>query len=194
MPKAHIILLPGAWHDPSSMSGVSSSLQLLGYTVHALQMPAVGSSNPPKDLSEDIAALQAMVDKAIGDSNDVFVICHSWGGMVAGSALMGYSKTERARSGKEGGVVRVGYLAAFMVSQGVSLKDAVGGEWPDWFNVQVILFTSPSGYLFARSVQGIAVNASDRAILFTPTIEQSFTMTSPKTSKSAGSRHCIPKP
>lgn len=143
MSKPHIVLVPGAWHDPSSMASVTSLLTRAGYTVHARQMPAVGSSNPPKDLSEDVAALRAMVDDALATGADVVVICHSWGGMVTGSALTGYSKSARERNGQKGGVVRVGYLAAFMVPVGMSLKDAIGGTWPVWFDEQVTFFLLP---------------------------------------------------
>ncbi|KAF2826260.1 alpha/beta-hydrolase [Ophiobolus disseminans] len=136
MSKPHIVVVPGAWHDPSSMASVTSKLESVGYTIYARKMPGVGASTPPKDLSEDVAALRAMVDKALATGSDVVVICHSWGGMVTGSALIGYSKHEREKHGKKGGVVKVGYLAAFMVPVGVSLKDAIGGTWPAWFDVQ----------------------------------------------------------
>jgi pimeloyl-ACP methyl ester carboxylesterase len=100
-------------------------------------MPAVGSSDPPTDLSTDIAALRSTVEEAIGTRNDVVVICHSWGGMVTGSGLTGLSKQEREAEGKKGGVVRVGYMAAFIVDEGVCLMDVIGGKDPSWFDVKV---------------------------------------------------------
>lgn len=141
MPKPHIVLVPGAWHLPACMAPVTSKLSDLGYTIHSRRMPAVGNPNPPKDLSEDIAAVDSMVNEAIGsDGNDVIVICHSWGGIVTGSALKGLSKTEREAQGKKGGVVRTGYVAAFIVGEGVCLLDCTRGV-PAWSSVEVRLAT-----------------------------------------------------
>jgi hypothetical protein len=137
MSKLQIVLVPGAWHAPFYMDTLVSKIQSLGYTVHARQMPAVGSSDPPTDLSTDIAALRSTVEEAIGTRNDVVVICHSWGGMVTGSGLTGLSKQEREVEGKKGGVVRVGYMAAFIVDEGVCLMDVIGGKDPSWFDVKV---------------------------------------------------------
>ncbi|KAH7554706.1 Alpha/beta hydrolase fold-1 [Bipolaris maydis] len=136
MSKPQIVIVPGAWHAPFYMATVVSNLESLGYTIHAQQMPAVGSSNPPSDLSTDVAALNSMVEKAIDAGNDVVVICHSWGGMVTGSGLMGLSKAEREQKGKKGGVIRTGYMTAFIVDIGVSMMDAAGGKPAPWFGIQ----------------------------------------------------------
>jgi hypothetical protein len=138
MSKPHLVVVPGAWHLPYHMSAVTSRLTELGYTIHARQMPAVGNPNPPKDLFDDIAAMDAMVQEAIGpDGNDVVVICHSWGGIVTGSGLKGLSKKEREEQGKKGGVVRTGYIAAFIFDEGFSLLDGTGGTEPGWSTVEV---------------------------------------------------------
>lgn len=136
MSKPHIVLVPGAWHSPDAFATVSSKLQGHGYTIHARQLPAVGNKNPPADLSEDIAVVQSLVEDAIGDGNDVIVIPHSWGGIITGSALDKYNKKEREATGKKGGVVRVAYIAAFILPEGTCLLDAIPGI-PDWWDVKV---------------------------------------------------------
>lgn len=143
MSKPHIVLVTGAWHLPACMSPVTSKLTALGYTIHARQMPAIGNPSPPKDLSEDIAAVDDMVTEAIGSGgNDVIVICHSWGGIITGSALKGLSKKEREAQGKKGGVVRTGYVAAFMMGEGSCLLDGTGGREPPWSSVEVCQHSS----------------------------------------------------
>jgi pimeloyl-ACP methyl ester carboxylesterase len=106
---------------PSSFEPTTKRLQAAGYTVHVELMPSTGSADPPKDLSADVTALHTLMDTAIGESNDVVVICHSWGSIVMSSAFEGRSASERAAKGLKGGVVRVGYLAALMTPRGVSL-------------------------------------------------------------------------
>ena len=154
MSKPQIILVPGAWHAPFCMASLSSKLESLGYTVHARQLPGVGSTNPPKDLSEDVAALRSLVDEAIGTDNDVVVICHSWGGIVTGSALVGYSQQAREKEGKKGGVIRAGYMAAFMAPEGKCLIDMIGGTYPPWFDVQVCRDFFTKSHLSAKRTAG----------------------------------------
>ncbi|KAF1844641.1 uncharacterized protein K460DRAFT_250316, partial [Cucurbitaria berberidis CBS 394.84] len=113
---------------------ITSKLQDAGYTVHSRQLPAVGNPKPCSDLSEDIAAVRSLVEEAISEGNDVVVVPHSWAGVVAGSALEGLGKKEREAAGKKGGVVRAAYIAAFILPEGVSLKDTLPGI-PDWWDI-----------------------------------------------------------
>jgi hypothetical protein len=137
MTKPELVILPGAWHTPSWMSALISKLQSLGYTTHTTQLPSVGNPNPPQDLSEDIAVVRSLVERVIGLGNDVVVFPHSWAGIVASSALVGLGKKEREAEGLKGGVVRTAYMASFILPQGVSLVDAIGGELPPWCEVRV---------------------------------------------------------
>ena len=135
--KPQIVLTAGAWHTPASFTTLISKLEDAGYTVHTEKLPSVGNSTPPQDLSEDIAALQGLVTKAIGDGNDVVVVPHSWSGIVASSGLVGYGKKQREEAGKKGGVVKGAYMCAFLVPEGVSLMDAIQHQIPAWWTVEV---------------------------------------------------------
>lgn len=136
MAKPQLVFVSGAWHVPAHFEPLTSKLSALGYTCHVKQMPAVGSSNPPKDLSEDIAFVRAAVEKAIGDDeNDIVVICHSWGGIITGSALTDLGKVARKKKGKKHGVLRTGYIAAFMVPEQTSLGEKSGEN--NWTKAEV---------------------------------------------------------
>jgi hypothetical protein len=65
-----------------------------------------------------------------------------------GGALVGLSKTEREKEGKKGGVVKLGYLCAFIPPEGVSLVVALGGQDdPEWdVKVCPALLRSPHLY------------------------------------------------
>ena len=105
--------------------------------MHTRQLPSVGNDNPPEDLSEDIAALQELVTKAIGGGNDVVVVPHSWAGLVAGSGLAGFGKKQREAKGQKGGVIKGAYMCSFIVPEGASLMDSVQGKMPDWWSIEV---------------------------------------------------------
>lgn len=138
--KPHIVFFHGAWHSPIYFAKITALLQDQLYVVHAQQLPAVGvppSWSPQKDMNQTITAARALVDYAIADGNAVVVICHSWGGTVASSALVGYSKKERGEKGLKGGVVKVGYMCAFMIDEGISLNGVVGPNKASWHDVDV---------------------------------------------------------
>ncbi|EUC36262.1 hypothetical protein COCVIDRAFT_41677 [Bipolaris victoriae FI3] len=121
MTKPHIVLVPGAAHTPACMVPLMEKLQALGYTTHCQQMASVGNPNPPSDLSEDIGVLRRTVEEAIGKGNDVIVAPHSWGGVVTGTGLKGLSKEEREAQGLKGGVVRIAFMASFVLPEGRTL-------------------------------------------------------------------------
>ncbi|KAF2183819.1 alpha/beta-hydrolase [Zopfia rhizophila CBS 207.26] len=138
MPKPTIVAIPGAWHSPAAFETVTKKLEALGYTVLSRQMPSVGSDPPPEDLSDDVAAVRDLVLKAIGDSNDVVVVPHSWSGIVAGSALVGLGKKQREANGEKGGVIRTAFMCSFVVPEGVSLMDVINHEIPGWWDIKVL--------------------------------------------------------
>jgi pimeloyl-ACP methyl ester carboxylesterase len=160
MSKPQLVLIPGAWHTPEAFSIIIPKLESHGYTVHTRQLPAVDPSpvDPPTDLTKDVAAVRELVNKAIGDGNDVVVVAHSWAGLVAGCALTGVGKREREAKGEKGGVVRTAYISSFLAPIGVGLMDALQGNIPDWWyvdvsapssldtNVRIQLLKSPTGH------------------------------------------------
>jgi hypothetical protein len=139
MTKPQLVLIPGAWHTPEAFSLIIPKLQSHDYSIHTRQLPAVDPSptDPPTDLTKDVAAVRELVIKAIGDGNDVVVVPHSWAGVVAGSALSGLGKVEREAKGEKGGVVRIAFMCSFIAPIGVGLLDAVEGQLPDWWYADV---------------------------------------------------------
>lgn len=137
MSKPQLVLIPGAWHTPEAFSVLIPKLEAHGYTVHTTQLPSVDApaDNVPTEPNKDIEAVRSLVTKAIGAGNDVIVAPHSWGGIVAGSALSGLGKKEREAKGEKGGVMRTAYMCAFMAPQNFSLSDALQGQIPDWWYI-----------------------------------------------------------
>ena len=90
-------------------------------------------------MDEDIAAIKSAVLKELDLGNDVVVNAHSWGGIPTCSALDGLSKVERQKAGMSTGVTRLIFAAAFLLPEGVSLQDAIGGR-PAWWQVKVSTF------------------------------------------------------
>ncbi|KAG9194969.1 hypothetical protein G6011_00089 [Alternaria panax] len=138
--KPRLVLIPGAWHTPAHFAPLIAALQTHGYTTHSTQLASVGNPNPPSDLSEDVEIVRNLVISAIDEGeeggNDVVVLAHSWGGIIAGCALVGLSKADRKKDGKRGGVVKTGYMAAYILDIGSCLQDAINHYIPPWVDLQ----------------------------------------------------------
>jgi pimeloyl-ACP methyl ester carboxylesterase len=72
-PKPTIVLVHGAWADPSSFGPVVTRLQKDGYTV-------LNEPNPLRGLSSDAAYLDAFIDART--TGPVILVGHSYGGAV----------------------------------------------------------------------------------------------------------------
>ncbi|KAK2841688.1 hypothetical protein FQN49_006002 [Arthroderma sp. PD_2] len=59
--------------------------------------------------------------------------------MPGTAAMKGLSKTERAQAGKQGGILGLILIAAFLIPEGLSCADGLGGSLPPW-----ILLDNPS--------------------------------------------------
>lgn len=77
------VLVPGAWHLPSSWDRLRGELDALGYASIAVKL-ATNGSDPHGGLQEDAAAIRATLDALDGP---VVVVAHSYGGIPATEAV-----------------------------------------------------------------------------------------------------------
>ena len=138
MSKPTMVFIPGAWHTPEPFKVIVAKLSILGYKCIPLSLLAAGHEPAVLDLQPDIDIVHRTVQDEVDQGHLVVVVAHSWGGIIAGGALDGLSKTEREKSGRKGGVVKLAYMCAFIPPEGVSLATALGGADPEW-DVQVCL-------------------------------------------------------
>lgn len=129
--KPTIVFIPGAWHKVSQYSDVTNRLEEAGYDVHGVDYPSTGPSPTNETFQPDIDAIAGTIETLADKGNDIMIVCHSAGGILAGEAVRGLSKTERESNGKQGGVVHMCYIAAFAGVEGSTLWEAARGplEW-----------------------------------------------------------------
>lgn len=130
-----VVIVPGAWQVDPSWDGFMQKLESAGYDTSKVTLPSVGVSLT--GLDEDVAAAQAVIDPLLDAGQDVVLLSHSLGGLIAGNAVRGRDAAARAKAGKPGGVVQLIYLAAFMTPAGASLKDLMGGSFFPWMEAVV---------------------------------------------------------
>ncbi|KAF2450128.1 prolyl aminopeptidase-like protein [Karstenula rhodostoma CBS 690.94] len=127
-----LVLLAGAFAEPSCFDALNSELQKCGYpTVYATFL----SLNPPRPLevstSQDAEHVRTkFLLPLLDESKDIILVVHSYGGIVGSAAAAGLSKTERLTQGKSSGILGLLYIAGNIVAEGQSLLQAVGGAYP----------------------------------------------------------------
>lgn len=124
------VIVPGAWHPASIYEDFTSQLQQAGYETVVATYPSCNSQDPKTaTCEEDTKAVRQQCMSLIEEqSKDLVLVCHSYGGMPAGGAAFGLSKKDRLGEGKEGGVIGLVYMSAFVVPEGTSLLAFIGGK------------------------------------------------------------------
>ncbi|KAF1976912.1 alpha/beta-hydrolase [Bimuria novae-zelandiae CBS 107.79] len=101
------VLLHGAWHTARSWDKLVSELTIYG------------SSPPTPDWSADVELIHRIVSELVEEGRDVVIVMHSFSGMTGGTALDKLDKPLRMAKILSGGVVRLVYIVAFLVLEGL---------------------------------------------------------------------------
>jgi alpha-beta hydrolase superfamily lysophospholipase len=137
-PTIVIVIVPGAWQLISCFAPFAGLLKSKGFDTEVVDMPSVGGTQLPlTGLAEDIEAVRTVVQPLVEAGREVLLLTHSAGGVSGGGAVKGLDARTRKEAGLPGGVVRVIYMAAFMVPKGSSLLQMLGGKPAPWMVVEV---------------------------------------------------------
>ncbi|TLS31580.1 hypothetical protein PpBr36_03906 [Pyricularia pennisetigena] len=135
--RPSVLIVPGAWQLPVAFDALKSDMSATFPEVSVVSLPTVGgTSTPLPSLGDDVAAVRTELDRLVSKGSEVVLYGHSYGGVVASSAVEGYDAKSRSAAGKTGGVISVVYASAFMVPKGMSLLDMLGGVPLPWMIVQ----------------------------------------------------------
>lgn len=133
-----IVIVPGAWQLTSCFVPFADLLRSKGFETQIVTMPSVGGTELPlTGLPEDIAAVRRVIEPLAEAGREIVLLTHSAGGVSGGGAVKGLDVKARRAAGLPGGVARVIYMAAFMVPQGSSLLEMLGGKPAPWMVVEV---------------------------------------------------------
>ena len=137
MPRNPLIfIVPGAWHQPAALKTFVAWLGQAGLPSHVASYPsAIVSPNQPINITcaDDKNALREQLLRVLdeGESRDVIVLAHSYGGIPGGGAAYGLSKPERVGDNKPNGVVGLIYISAFAIPEGVTGFGGSAADDPD---------------------------------------------------------------
>ncbi|KAH9894603.1 catalytic protein [Xylariomycetidae sp. FL2044] len=133
--KPAIVLVQGSFQLPEVYDKLTSALRASGYCVSHPALPSLTDQDKldfvSKSLTDDALAVRSEVSHLVGKGEKVIVVMHSYGGLVGTEAVTKeLSFKQRQSSGLSGGVVRLFYFAAFILTEGQSVL-GVFGESPN---------------------------------------------------------------
>ena len=136
--KPTIVVVPGSFSAPYFYNTFISQLTAHKYDVVVADLSSVGGKAAATMIDDD-QAIQDVTSKVAGESKDIVLIMHSYGGVPGTESVHGVTKEEREASGKIGGVVALLYVTTFLAGPGKSLGSTVGegAGVPDYVKVEV---------------------------------------------------------
>ena len=156
MSKATFVLVPGAWHGPDIYLAVMNKLNEHGYPTIALPLPSNGADPPHQTFDEDVKAIRDTLTRLVDtEEKEVVLVVHSYAGVPGVEATKDLGKEERHAKDLKGGLVRLVFIAAFAMSDGLNPPDD-GGKMPEWMkfdfevratlNYPLVVHCSPPPY------------------------------------------------
>ena len=138
-----ILLVHGLWHRPGHYTALIDVFRSQGFKVVAPALPSTGGE-VQQGLHADAHVVEKAIEGLVAAEEDILIIAHSYGGMVATEALKVH-KTRKARAmiGKKGGVLGIAFIAAFVFTAGQTLLGGLGGRLPPFTLVDVSRDGSP---------------------------------------------------
>lgn len=127
-----IILIPGSFCHSSLYTPTLQPLITSGHKIHILDPPCFHTKKPgpAPTMHDDASFIAAFVTQLADTGERIVLAAHSYGGMPSSQSLKGLSLSERAREGKQGGVVRLAFVTAVVPKQGGTLPETLGGGVP----------------------------------------------------------------
>lgn len=144
VPKPTFVLVPGAWHPVSCYNVLCEELSAAGYPVQVAELPSLDPRDPSAvSCAKDAEAVRKILISLIEEDKHVVVVPHSYGGIPGGCGAYGLGKSAREKEGKKGGVIGLIYMSAFVVPEGSSLLEFLGGKYPFYVQENTVCVKSP---------------------------------------------------
>ncbi|KAL2210918.1 alpha/beta-hydrolase [Sarocladium strictum] len=132
-----LVFVPGAWHKPSCYDKVIAILQeSYGLKCTAITLPST-LDNPSATFKDDLDVAREAISTEINEGRDVVLIAHSYGGMVANSAIKGFARPSNTVTSEAtpstGHVIGLILIASGFTLTGMAFMDPfLGYPPPAW--------------------------------------------------------------
>ncbi|KAJ5936926.1 alpha/beta-hydrolase [Penicillium verhagenii] len=127
-----LIFIPGAWHKPTCYNKIIALLSPHHKCVK-VTLPST-TDNPSATFKDDLTAAQLAIETETSAGLSVVLIAHSYGGMVANSAIKGFAPPSPPHTNRAtGAVIGLILIASGFTFTGLSFMDPfLGNPPPGW--------------------------------------------------------------
>ena len=127
-PKAAVVIVHGAWGLAELYDNVIARLKSNGFDAVCPPLPTCNNARPPSATrQDDVTTIQDAVRKFIDRGLVVFILMHSYGGIIGSeAALEDLSVQHRSKQGLSGGIARLVFMSAFIILPGENVVQAQG--------------------------------------------------------------------
>ncbi|KAL9054495.1 MAG: hypothetical protein Q9162_004141 [Coniocarpon cinnabarinum] len=121
-----VVIVRGAWATPELYASFMNCLFTHGWEVRCPLLPTCNNARPPTSTrDDDVRTIREAVCSLIENGYPVFILMHSYGGVVGGEAAVeDLSSFQRSLAGLPGGIARLVYMSAFIIIPGENIVDA----------------------------------------------------------------------
>lgn len=95
-----------------------------------IAMPNYGPSAPSALPYDGLKVIHSACSDLVDEGKEVILIGHSYSGVPVCKAVRGLEKGLRGSEGKDGGIIRVMFVAPFLIPEGVSTFRFTNGRLP----------------------------------------------------------------
>jgi pimeloyl-ACP methyl ester carboxylesterase len=126
-----LIFVPGSWHQPTCYNKIIELLQdKHGVKCIAIELPST-KGDPNATFKDDLDVAQTAIASETTQGRNVVIVAHSYGGIVGGSAVKGFTRPHVPTS--SGHVMGIVLIASGFALTGLSFMDPLFGiPPPQW--------------------------------------------------------------
>ena len=153
--KPTIAFVPGSFVTTGGYDLVIEQLSKLDYPTVRIELKSVGGTTLATSI-DDAAHINSVLAPLVARGKEVVVVMHSYGGIPGTDGTKSLAKVDQQAAGKEGGIIGLVYIAAFMIQQGASATSTRGdpGPMPDWLSFE-------AGFMSLDSIKAARETFSD---------------------------------
>lgn len=135
--KPTILLIPGAWHQGDTFSPVAHILRVQGYQAETITLPSAGGPTSTTAYDDAKYIRKTHLNNLVAQGKEVIIVMHSYSGIPGTECVKGFARRDLATQGKNGGVVSLIYLSAFIVPAGASIQPFLPGGLDSFMTMDV---------------------------------------------------------
>ena len=97
---------------------IARVLESQGFETRLVTIPSTGSRSTLTSNELDVVAVREVLEELSDNGEDIIVVSHSYGSIPTCEASKGFGKQERLGHGRSGGVIRLVFVAAWLLQEG----------------------------------------------------------------------------